>query len=155
MAKSHLLFLRKVPSEMFDRALNTPLQLLHFTAPVTWLAFAPYLPHVSTCSLAFLPLPLTCLPFFTCAIIFLRALRAFLLLRALRAFPHLLMWFTCLHFFTCLTCSHLFTCPMCLHFFTCLTYLHFFMCVQFLTCFTWRGYVKYIKKWRQVKNKYT
>ena len=77
---------------------------------------------------AFMPLLLTCFPFFTSL-----------------ACPHLFTCFTCLQLFTCLTCIHFFMCLTCIHFLACITCLplftypawlslYFFKYFPFCTC---------------------
>ena len=77
---------------------------------------------------AFVSLPLTCFPYFSCLV--------------------------CLYFFTCLTCLHIlrtlhvfvcFTCLAFLLFFTCLACLHFFKCFHFFVMpyVPWPFFTKY------------
>ena len=85
MAKSHLLFLRKVPSEMFDRALNTPpaTTSFHSTSNMPRLrALLASRIYVLTCLLAFTS--------YVSSFFYVRY--------------HFFTCFTCLPPFTCLTC---------------------------------------------------
>ena len=95
-------------------------------------------------SRAFVPLFLTCLPYFTCLtrlhFFCVPYVPSFFYLPYVSSFCTCL---TCLQFFPCLTCLPFFTCLTCPHFFTCLMCLHFFN-VPYVTSFFDVSYVPYV-----------